>query len=139
MDSLQTTAAEKQIVITIEAEPDTRVRGHEEWLLRAVYNVLGNAIKFSPPGGCVRVEVTHTADNKRVLLSVMDEGPGIPPAERPRVFERFYRGSGAQQADGTGLGLAIVADVVRAHRGEVFVSSGPGGRGASITLIFPRA
>jgi len=138
VDSLQHAAAEKQIGMAIEADARPSVRGHEEWLLRAVYNVLSNAIKFSPLGGSVRVQVTHTADKKRVLLSVMDEGPGIPPAERPRVFERFYRGSGAQQADGTGLGLAIVAEIVRAHRGEVFVSGGPGGRGTTFTLILPR-
>lgn len=138
-DSLQPAAAEKQLAIRIEPEPHTTVRGHEEWLLRAVYNVLNNAIKFSPPHAQVTIALTHTSDNKRVLLSITDEGPGIPPAERTRVFERFYRGSSAHAAEGTGLGLAIVADIVRAHRGEVFVSSGPGGRGTTITLILPRA
>ncbi len=138
-DSLQPAAAAEQAAIAITADKDVNVRGHEEWLLRAVYNVLGNAIKFTAPHTRIEIHIAHTADRKRITLSVGDQGPGIPPAERRRVFERFYRGSGAQSAEGTGLGLAIVADIVRAHKGEVFVSAGPGGRGAVITLILPRA
>ncbi|MCX7847325.1 MAG: HAMP domain-containing histidine kinase [bacterium] len=136
-DSLEPSVREKHLNVEIQADAGTRVRGHEEWLLRAVYNVFHNAIKFSPPHGHLQVHITPTADGKRVLLSVSDEGPGIPAEERQRVFDRFYRGASALGTEGSGLGLAIVADIVRAHHGEVFLSTGPGGRGTTITLILP--
>lgn len=137
-DSLQPLAEEKQVRVEVAVDTPVQVYGHEEWLLRAVYNVLQNALKFSPAGSVVRAHLTTTADNKRALLSVTDEGPGIPEEDRRRVFERFYRGSAAHATEGSGLGLAIVADIVRAHRGDVYITSGPQGRGTTVTLILPR-
>ena len=126
------------VAIAVAVQGGEQVYGHEEWLLRAVYNVIENAVKYSPPGTAVQVRIEHTADNRRVLVSVIDHGPGVPPAERGRIFERFYRGARAGAKEGTGLGLAIVADVIKAHRGEVFVSDIPNGAGTDCTLIIPR-
>ncbi len=92
-----------------------------EALERAVVNLLDNALKFSPPGSTVRV----AAAGGRV--EVDDEGPGVAPADRERVFERFWRSDEARALPGTGLGLAIVADAVAAHGGTARVMQAPGG------------
>jgi len=70
-------------------------------------------------------------------VSVTDNGPGVPPEERARIFERFWRG-GTRAGAGAGLGLAIVDEIMKAHRGTVSVAEAPGG-GASFTLVFPPA
>lgn len=98
------------------------VTGVAERLSRAVGNLLDNAGKFSPTGGTVRV--TLTAGTVRVV----DEGPGVAPEDRDRVFDRFWRARSAHGVPGSGLGLAIVAEVARAHGGTVSVEGdGPGG------------
>ncbi|HEY3710952.1 MAG TPA: HAMP domain-containing sensor histidine kinase [Amycolatopsis sp.] len=108
------------------------VTGSAERLARAVANLLDNAAKFAPAGSTVTVDL---ADGR---LSVRDEGPGIAEADRPRVFDRFYRSPTARDVPGSGLGLAIVAQVVRAHQGRIEVGSPPGG-GAEFTVWFPPA
>jgi two-component system heavy metal sensor histidine kinase CusS len=137
-DFCRGTAAEREIAIEVDARGDAHVHGHEEWLLRAVYNLVTNAVKFTADGTRVQLRIESTADDQRVMVSVIDHGPGVPAEDRPRIFDRFYRGVRTAKAEGTGLGLAIVTDVVKAHRGEVFVSDGPGGAGTNITLIVPR-
>ena len=94
-----------------------QVQGDEDRLAEVVSNLLDNAIKFTPPGGSVRLSAG--AAGGRVIISVMDTGPGIPPGERERVFERFYRSGGAQA--GSGLGLAITRQIVLAHGGNIDV------------------
>lgn len=96
-----------------EGAPPARVPGDPEALRALVRNLLDNAIKFSPAPG--RVDVAVRAVDGHVVLSVDDSGPGIPPAERERVFDRFYRADGASAVPGTGLGLAIVQAVARKH------------------------
>jgi two-component system, OmpR family, sensor kinase len=97
-------------------------------------NLIDNALRYAPAGSEVRVE-TEAADG-RASLAVADDGPGIPPEERARVFERFYRGStGRGAGPGTGLGLAIVAELVRRWDGEVRLAEAPGTR---IEALFPR-
>jgi len=99
-------------------------------------NLLDNAIRYTPSGG--RVTVRVAAERDQVELSVEDNGPGIPPAERERVFERFHRvlGSGAE---GCGLGLAIVHEIAQSHNAKTRLGPGPGGRGTLVTVAFPRA
>jgi len=94
---------------------------------------LDNAAKYSPAEAPIRVETT--AEDGGVTIRVRDEGPGIPPDEQPRIFDKFVRGSHAREsgAKGTGLGLAMVRHIVRAHGGEVSVESAPG-RGSTFTL-----
>lgn len=99
-------------------------------LERAIDNLLHNAGKFSPDGTPVEVTV------RGGRVSVTDHGPGIPPDERPLVFQRFYRSVGSRGAPGSGLGLAIVARIVEAHDGSVFVEETPGG-GATIGFDLP--
>jgi two-component system, NtrC family, sensor histidine kinase GlrK len=100
----------------------------------AVDNLVSNAIKYSPEGGIVRVALRHQADG--ALLTVEDQGPGIPLEERERVFDAFYQGKATwlRHVGGTGLGLAIAREYVRAHGGEVWVGDGQPGAQMLITL-----
>ena len=109
-------------------------RGHLE---RVIENLLGNAVKFSHPGG--RVTVRLGADDKHVLLSVTDNGIGIPAAEQDQVFARFFRSSlsVADEIQGAGLGLALVQTVVEWHGGSVEVDSIEG-EGTTVTVRLPR-
>jgi two-component system OmpR family sensor kinase len=95
-------------------------------------------VKFSPPGGRVRGGVSTEAGE--AVVAVSDSGPGIPEAERPRLFERFYRGSAARASDvpGVGLGLAICRVLVEGQGGSIAVSNLPGG-GATFRIRLPLA
>jgi two-component system sensor histidine kinase MprB len=115
--------------LELAAEPST-VHGDAERLGRAVTNVLGNALKWSPDGGTVEVSVA------RGTVVVRDHGPGIDDADLPLVFERFYRSPAARGMAGSGLGLAIVRHVLEAHGGTVEATNAPDG-GAVFTLRFP--
>ena len=127
-------AAAKQIDLGLEAQA-VHVSGHE-WLLRElVGNLLDNALKYTPVGGCVTLRCARQGAPERPFLEVEDDGPGIPVAERARVLERFYRVPGTA-TDGNGLGLAIADEIARVHRSQLQVGSGTGGRGARFTLVF---
>ena len=91
---------------------------------RVVANLLGNAIKFSPRGGLVRV-VTSFRD-RTANLAIHDQGPGIAPEDRAGLFQRYYRGS-ESRADSTGLGLWIVKSITEAHGGAVSTDRSPDG------------
>ena len=97
------------------------VNGVAARLERAVANLIDNAIKYSPPGEVVEVEL------RAGELTVRDHGPGIPAEDLPHVFDRFYRGADARVRPGSGLGLAIVRQVVTQHRGTVVAEQAPGG------------
>jgi two-component system, OmpR family, sensor histidine kinase MprB len=112
-----------------ELEP-TVVDGLPDRLGRAVDNLLDNAAKYSPEGAVVEIALRGGA------LTVRDHGPGIPAADRPHVFDRFYRGSGARGRPGSGLGLAIVRQVAQTHGGTIAVDEAPGG-GALFRLRLP--
>jgi two-component system sensor histidine kinase MprB len=110
------------------------VRGRTGQLERALANLVGNADKFSPAGAPIELEVGLGPDGVR--CTVRDRGPGIDPADRPHVFERFYRSEAARSAPGSGLGLSIVDQIVRAHDGTVEVGDAPGG-GAAVSFTLP--
>ncbi len=103
-----------------------RVRGDVERLRRAILHVVDNALKFSPPGGLVAVEAEWNEEGRGDVF-VADSGPGISSEERERLFEPFFQvdGSRTRRHGGVGLGLALVRRVVRAHGGDVFLSSPP--------------
>lgn|GEM_PF-2070392 len=107
---------------------------------RIVSNLLSNAAKFSPPGTRIQVQVRRSATDAgdRALVAVEDEGPGIPPEERGRIFSRFYRGSGegVMRTRGAGIGLAVVQEFADRIGATVSVSSGRSG-GARFTVSFP--
>jgi two-component system, OmpR family, sensor histidine kinase SenX3 len=115
------------------------VLGDSEELRAAVSNVLDNAVKYS--GDHVDISVRlDTPDEKRVTLSVRDQGVGVPAEELKRIFKRFYRVSNRSQSHvkGTGLGLFIVRAVARKHGGRVFAESAGEGRGTRVVLELPR-
>jgi len=108
------------------------VTGVQARLERAVANLVDNAIKYSPPGELVEVEL-HRGE-----LTVRDHGPGIPAADLNHVFDRFYRGAEARGRPGSGLGLAIVRQVALQHGGVVSAERAPGG-GTLMRLTLPVA
>lgn len=107
------------------------------WMERAISNLLLNAAKYSPRGRTIHLAVQP--DDQYVTLSVADEGPGIDPAEKEMIFDRFYRGQRFRgRVSGTGLGLAICRAVITAHHGTIDVQNQPG-RGARFTITIPVA
>ncbi len=114
-----------------------RIRHDPPRIGQVVANLVGNAVKFTPRGGSVRVSVEPTPDGARI--DVVDTGVGIDPSELPHIFDRFYRGSRANEARGagSGLGLAIVRSIVDIHGGTVTVESGAGS-GSRFTVRLPQ-
>ncbi|MGX2993409.1 HAMP domain-containing sensor histidine kinase [Streptomyces sp. JNUCC 64] len=118
--------------ITVTAEEPLPVRARPRALQRCVDNLLGNAVKFSPQGTPISLHI----EGRR--LSVRDKGPGIEPADRDAVFDRFHRGARTQATPGSGLGLAIVHDSVTTDGGTVFATDADDG-GAEVGFTLPPA
>lgn len=120
--------------------PELVVNADRDGLARALWNLLDNALKYSPPGGTIRVTVTEAREPHTAAVSVSDEGMGIPADEQHAIFDRFVRGSEAKshRIQGTGVGLALVREIMRAHRGGVAVRS-EHGVGSTFTLTLPLA
>ena len=115
------------------------VHGQREALRMLVRNLLDNAIKYTPPGGTVDVQVL--AQGEHLLLTVQDSGPGIAPQERARVLDRFYRASGGQgsEVQGSGLGLAIVQSIAQWHGAQLVLDASPHLGGLRVALRFALA
>jgi two-component system, OmpR family, sensor kinase len=126
-------AKQKQVTIELKADADLIVAGDTDRLEQVFNNLLDNAIKNSPSGGKIHV-VSGRAEGNIARTVVSDEGPGIPPDQLTRVFERFYQVTGART--GVGLGLAIAKEIVSAHNGSITASSAPG-EGAHFTIDLP--
>ena len=113
-----------------------------EWdhdrLHQIVDNLVGNAVKYSPAGGTVTLDLAVERQSRYVVLTVSDEGPGIPAEDRDRIFSAFYRTHEAEisQISGLGLGLYIVGELVAAHGGTVRVDESPSG-GAAFHVYLP--
>ncbi|XUL89829.1 HAMP domain-containing sensor histidine kinase [Streptomyces galilaeus] len=120
-----------ELTITADVQP-WYVQSEPSALERAVVNILDNAVKFSPEGGTIEVQLT------RGVLTVRDHGPGIPEDEIPHVFDRFWRSPSARALPGSGLGLSIVARTVQQAGGEVTLSRAAGG-GTVATVRLPGA
>jgi signal transduction histidine kinase len=103
----------------------------------ALGNLVDNAIRHSPRGG--KVDVHVRADGAEVVAEVLDAGPGIPPAERERVFDRFHRGEAAAGGSGSGLGLAIVREIATRHGATVELRDRDDGPGLCARMRFRRA
>jgi two-component system sensor histidine kinase TctE len=111
------------------------LEGNAPMLREMVSNLIDNAIRYSPPDSAVTVAVAAFDD--QAMISVCDQGPGIPAAERERVFHRFYRILGQGDSEGSGLGLAIVREIALAHGGQVSLRDGDGGRGLCVEVELP--
>jgi two-component system OmpR family sensor kinase len=122
--------------ISIDAPAGARVDGARDELHRLVLNLMENALRHTDPG--TAVEATVERRNGVVVLSVEDDGPGIPTDQREKVFERFYRGSG-EYSGSSGLGLSIVRAVAESHRGSVRLEEPLDGRGARFVVRIPAA
>ena len=129
-------AAKKGIEISLEREREAelpRLRLDASKIEQVLDNVIGNAVKFSPPGSPVEVHLGR--ENGHVVISVADHGPGIPADLLGKLFEPFTRG-GVREAKGAGLGLAIVKRIVAGHGGDIRVESEIG-RGSTFRVCLP--
>jgi len=145
-----------RIDLGVEAAQPATVRGDADELRTLLRNLVDNAVRYTPAGGRVDVTVaaapapgaaplpgaasapppTPPAAATRARLTVSDSGPGIPPEERARVFDRFYRRAGTEPP-GSGLGLPIVKAIADAHGATLTLGDGPGGKGLTVTVSFP--
>jgi signal transduction histidine kinase len=124
-----------EVEVTVKApEQLVAVRGDRERLRQVLVNLIDNAVKYSPPGD--RVEVSASAENGRVSITVRDHGPGIPREHQVLIFEKFGRANVGGGKPGTGLGLFIARSIAEAHGGSLSIRSAPG-QGAAFTLELP--
>ena len=135
--SLGILAEERQQRLTIDAGDRLCVSADRLVLRDAIANVVDNAIKYSPTGSTIAVRVDRNGD--RATVSVADEGPGIPPEHRERIFDRFYRidEGRSRELGGTGLGLAIARWAVESNGGRISVDGT--GRGSVFRVVLPLA
>jgi signal transduction histidine kinase len=112
---------------------DLQILADRDRIMQVLSNLVGNAIKFARPGD--RVEITAARQAGMICLQVIDSGPGIPPDQLDRVFERFWRAD-ADRASGAGLGLYIARKIVEAHGGRIALKSVPGA-GSTFTVRIP--
>jgi signal transduction histidine kinase len=117
-------AEDQGIVLRLNSPREIPAFGDKAMLQQAIANLVDNAVKFSPPGGLVALTAAVSA---MVTVSVSDQGPGIPLADRERATDRFYRGEAARSTPGSGLGLSLVLAVARLHGGHLrFEDNQPG-------------
>lgn len=127
-------AAEKGVALTLDQTEGAAVFD-PKWTEEAVCNLLDNALKYTPPGGSVTVEVKNY--ELFSAIRVCDTGPGIAEAEQAKIFGRFYRASGAWQTEGVGIGLYLTRQIAEKQGGYVKVDSMPG-MGSTFSLYIPR-
>ncbi|MCP5027679.1 MAG: response regulator [Actinomycetia bacterium] len=123
---------------TVNRRPLPRVAGNQEHLVQLLQNLMENSIKYRRAEVPLRISVDARTDNDRVLLSVADNGVGIPPEHRERVFEVFQRLHGRGEVEGLGVGLATCERIARLHGGSISLSDGPGGQGTTVTVELGR-
>jgi two-component system phosphate regulon sensor histidine kinase PhoR len=138
VERVEPEAAEKAMTVDTDIAPEVWVRGDAQQLGVLVRNLLENAVRYTPEGGTLAIEVLE--DRADAVIRVTDDGVGIPLEAQARLFERFYRVDRARSRDrgGTGLGLAIVKHVTELHQGTVEVESELG-RGSTFTVRIPAA
>ena len=136
--AMQLTAQEGGLTLTVDAPDDLPpLVGDRERIEQVVVNILSNAVKYTPSGGHVSLSA-RALPHDRVRIRVEDDGVGIPAADVPRLFERFYRVDKARSraAGGTGLGLAIAKEIVEQHEGKIALAS-EYGSGTTVTITLP--
>jgi signal transduction histidine kinase len=124
----------QEVVVEI-SDDEPSVLGNPVRLRQLVGNLVGNAIKYTQANG--KIIVRGNVQNGQYVFQVSDNGPGIPPAEQPYIFDKFYRASNiSSEIPGTGLGLAIVKSIVENHHGRIWVDSTLG-YGTIFTVVLP--
>lgn len=136
VESLRVSAEKKGVCIETDLpEGLPLVNGDPIRLRQMIGNLLDNAIKYTPEDGVVRIEAR--SEEKQIILRVSDSGPGIPPADQPYLFDKFFRASNIPEGTpGTGLGLSIVKSIVENHDGRIWVDSKLG-HGSTFTVVLP--
>ncbi|HEX7216276.1 MAG TPA: ATP-binding protein, partial [Methylomirabilota bacterium] len=127
-----------RVAVTAQVPADLpEVSADRDRLAQVLINLVDNAVKYTPEGGSVSL-TARRPDEHAIEMAVTDTGIGIPPADLPRITERFYRVDRARSRElgGTGLGLAIVKHLVMAHGGELGIESEPG-RGTTVRFTLP--
>jgi signal transduction histidine kinase len=127
-------AEEKNIIIAVDCPPEVRFTGDRARMRQVIANLLDNAIKYTGVSG--HVWITASQQDTGVSISVRDDGCGILPEEKPRIWDRLHRGDRSRSQPGLGLGLSLVRAIVVAHKGRVDVQSAPG-QGAVFTVYIP--
>lgn len=131
--TLEPYASGKGVTLQLQCESNPSIMGQPESIAIALRNLTDNAIRYSPQGGTVEISISEQAG--AIALRVADSGPGIPEAEREKVFSRFYR-LGGQEVEGSGLGLSIVQRIAELHRATIALQRSRLG-GLEVTLHFP--
>jgi len=128
----------RHVDLGVAAAQPAAVEGDADALRTLLRNLVDNAVRYTSAGGRVDVTVAAPEVSSGTRLTVSDDGPGIPPEERARVFDRFYRRAGTEPP-GSGLGLAIVKAIAESHGATLSLADGPGGRGLAVIVSFPAA
>lgn len=135
LDMLQGQIKSKRLKVQTDIAPALpALRANPIRLRQVLDNVVGNAIKYSHTNGNVLISIKPEGD--QVIFQVTDEGPGIPAADVPHIFDKFYRGGNITNTEGSGLGLAIVKTIIENHQGRIWVESTVG-RGSSFFIVLP--
>jgi signal transduction histidine kinase len=126
IEDAQILAAESKVQFKPQIQAGVKVRADRGLLRMALLNLIKNAVRYNEPGGLVRLSLV---ERNEVELTICNTGPGIPPADQPRIFDRFYRvsGSDARSADNLGVGLSLTREIILAHEGRLLLKeSRPG-------------
>ena len=126
---------QKGLTLTVDCPEDLTAWHDTRWTAEALFNLLDNAVKYTPSGGSVRVSARNWGSYLRV--DVADSGPGIPESEQAAVFRRFYRGQATREAEGVGLGLYLARQIVMRQGGYIALDSAEG-RGAVFSVFLPQ-
>ena len=130
---MESSWSKKSLELDLELE-ELRCRGNRDLLAHVWRNLIENAIKFSPEGSVIGIGLKQ--DGGMISVTVSDQGPGISPEDRERIFEKFYQGDPSRSMSGNGLGLSLVKRIVGLHNGTINVESEPG-KGAVFTVRLP--
>ena len=137
VEGLRQQADAKRQVLTVDVADDLpTVFGNPPRLRQMLTNLLDNALKYTPEGGAIRLDARR--ENDLVLLTISDAGIGVPAADQPYIFDKFYRATNSRHDyTGTGLGLSIVKSIVENHDGRIWLDSRPG-TGSTFTVVLPQ-
>lgn len=127
-------AEEKRLEVTVECPEDIEVLHDVKWTTEAIFNILENAVKYTPTGGRIQVAVMRWGDY--VKIDIADSGKGIPENRQATIFKRFYREPEVHNIEGIGIGLYLTREIIAKQGGYIHVISSPG-QGATFSIFLP--